>query len=199
MIFTQPYLTNLPLGINIEGANEAEIGKTEMENGTHKYLYEIDIRILADILGIRHRHPRERLKQMEEAGQIPKPYCEGKTGRTQTKSYTRKTFLKVCKLLVKHASESAQELKVKAQVTEQIRIANWAMQMVELIEQAERQGTEYGQGYKQGFINGTQTAADLLVEGCRISQDLITKLADIRRQTIQTKSEYRKRRRLADK
>ena len=170
-----------------------------MENGTHQYLYEIDIRMLADILGIRHRHLRERLKQMEEAGQIPKPYCEGKTGRTQTKSYTEKTFLKVCELLVKHASESAQEFKVKAQVTEQIRIANWAIRMVELIEQAERQGKEYGQGYRQGFINGTQTAEDLLVEGFKINQDLIKKLADIRRQTIQTKSKYRKRRRLTDK
>ena len=170
-----------------------------MENGTHQYLYEIDIRMLADILGIRHRHLRERLKQMEEAGQIPKPYCEGKTGRTQTKSYTEKTFLKVCELLVKHASESAQEFKVKAQVTEQVRIANWAIWMVELIEQAERQGKEYGQGYRHGFINGTQTAEDLLAEGFKIDQYLITKLAGIRRQTIQTKSKHRRRRRLTDK
>jgi len=170
-----------------------------MKNGTHQYLYEIDIRMLADILGIRHRHLREHLKQMEESGQIPKPYCEAKTGRTQTKSYTEKTFLKVCELLVKHASESAQEFKVKDQVTEKIRITNWVMRMVELIEQAERQGKEYGQGYRQGFINGTQTTEDLLVEGFKIDQDLITKLADIRRQTIQTKSKYRKRRRLTDK
>jgi hypothetical protein len=167
-----------------------------MEKGTRKYLYEIDIRMLADILGIRHRHLRERLKQMEEAGKIPKPYCEGKTGRNQTKSYTEKTFLKVCELLVKHASESAQEFKVKPQVTEQIRIANWAMWMVELIEQAERQGEEYGQGYKRGFINGTQIAENLLVEGCKIGEDLITKLADVRRQTM---SENRKRRRLTNK
>lgn len=170
-----------------------------MENGTHQYLYEIDIRMLADILGIRHRHLRERLNQMEEAGQIPKPYCEGKTGRTQTKSYTEKTFLKVCELLVKHASESAQEFKANAQVTEQIRIANWVIQMAELIGQAERQGKEYAQGYRQGFINGTQNADDLLAGGLKIDQDLITKLADIRRQTIQTKSEYRKRRRPTDK
>ena len=170
-----------------------------MENGTHQYVYEIDIRILADILGIRHRYLRERLKQMEGAGQIPKPYCEGKTGRTQTKSYTEKTFLKVCELLVKHASESAQEIKVKAQVTEQVRITNWAIRMVELIEQAERQGKEYGQGYRQGFIDGTQTAEDLLAEGLKIDQYLITKLAGIRRQTIQTKSKHRRRRRLTDK
>ena len=71
--------------------------------------------------------------------------------------------------------------------------------MVELTEQAERQGKEYSQGYRQGFINGTQTAEDLLTEGCKIGQDLITKLADIRRQTIQTKPKHRKRRRLTDK
>ena len=170
-----------------------------MEKGTHQYLYEIDIRIIADILGIRHRHLRERLKQMEETGQIPKPYCEGKTGRTQTKSYTEKTFLKVCELLVKHVSEPAQVYRIKPQVTEQIRIANWAIRMVELIEQAECKGKEYSQGYRQGFINGTQTAENLLTEGYKIGQDLITKLADIRRQTIQTKSKYGKRRRLTDK
>ena len=170
-----------------------------MENGTRQHLYEIDIRILADILGIRHRHLREHLKQMEKSGQIPKPYCEGKTGRTQTKSYTEKTFLKVCELLVKHAGEPTQEFRIKPQVTEQIRISNWVMRMVELIEQAERQGKEYGQGYRQGFIDGTQTAEDLLAEGFKIGHDLITKLTGIRRQTIQTKSEYRKGRRLTDK